>query len=195
MKNVLFSHIGDAVKILKLDEGKMLEVSGKKNSTQWGIVILLVPPVINLILAALAFPSGFGVIFSRFLFWPIFVPVISLASVIFFVSFIAQKSFGGKGDNIGFFRTMAYSSLVLWISVIPFLLSLFGIIDAMSVYNLVSIVALAWMFVVAHKMLVSYHKLNRHDVVFALIVGIVSYFVAAAIFGRIFVGRAYRLLY
>ncbi|MBD3360525.1 hypothetical protein GF366_01855 [Candidatus Peregrinibacteria bacterium] len=190
-----FLQLQDAVDILKLNKDKMLQVSKKKYATIWAVIFLLVPPLVNLILMSFSFPSGFGVIFSRFLLWPIFIPALSLAGVLFLASLIAQRSFGGKGKHVGFFRTVGYSSIILWITIIPFILSAFGLMDALGLFNFISIIAIIWIFAVIYKMLIIYHLLSQYDAVFVLVITFLGYFVLKSILGRILVGRVYRLLF
>ena len=100
------------VAVLRLDKEAMARVARDPSATIWGFVILLGPPVINLILSSFAFPSGFGVMLSRFMLWPMFVPAFSIIGVIFLMSNLAVRLFHGKGDVIGFFRTVSFSAII-----------------------------------------------------------------------------------
>lgn len=195
MKNVFVSQLEDAIAVLKLDKAKMEQISERKAATKWGIIIFVIPLVLNLIFASLNFPSGFGVIFSKFLLWPIVVPVLAVVGGIFLMSILAEKMFNAHGSHIGFFRTMSYSAIILWISVIPFLLAFLGIWDAFGLFNLVWVVAVIWILVVAYHMLLIHHKLNQKDAVVVLVAGVLGYFILKGILGRILVGTSYRLWY
>jgi hypothetical protein len=185
----------DAVSVLKLDQNKMLEVSSDKSATIWGVIILAVPPLLNLLLTSLAFPSGFGVIFSRFLLWPILVPVLAVSATIILMSVLAVKAFKGQGSYINFFRTVSYAGIALWATIIPYLLAIFGLIDPVGLYNLVWLAALAWMVVVSYHMLLKYHKVTQQDAVIIIVIGVLGFFILRSILGEILVGSSYRFWY
>lgn len=193
--NKMISQIKDAVKILKFDKAMMQDVAKRKSATKWGVVILLVPAVLNLILSAFSFPSGFGVIFSRFLLWPVFVPVMAIVGSAFLMSYVAERFYGSKGEHMGFFRTISYSSIILWLSIIPFLLAFLGVFDAFGLFNLIWVVGMVWIFAVAYHMLLSYHNLKQQDATVVLVVGVVGFFVLRGLLGRILVGGSYRMFY
>ena len=195
MKNQIISQVKDAISILKLDKVKMQEVAARNDATKWGIIILVVPTVLNVVLASLNFPSGFSVIFSRFLLWPLLVPLFAMVGSIVVMSFVAQKFFKGQGSHIGFFRTIAYSSVVLWVTVIPFILALLGFFDAFGLYNLIWVVAVIWMFVVSYQMLLIHHKLTQENAAIVIVAGIVGYFLLRYLFGELLVGSSYRIFY
>lgn len=180
------------VSVLKLDREAMSRVARDKSATLWGILILFGPPVVNLILASFTFSSGFGVMFSRVMFWPMFIPVVSIFCIIFLMSMVAVRFFGGKGDNIGFFRTVSYSAVVLWLSIVPYVLSIFGILDPMGLYNLIWLAGLIWIAVVSYHMLMEHHKLDSKDAGTVVAIGIIGYFLLRNILGRILVGNYYR---
>lgn len=183
------------VSVLKLDREAMSRVAKDRNATLWGALILFGPPVVNLILASFTFSSGFGVMFSRIMFWPMFIPVISIFCIILLMSFIAIRFFGGRGSNVGFFRTVSYSSVVLWLSIVPYVLSIFGILDPTGLYNLIWLAGVIWIAVVSYHMLMEHHKLNEKDAGTVVALGIIGYFLFRNILGRILVGSYYRLWY
>lgn len=180
------------VSVLKLDKEAMLRVAKDEKATLWGALILFGPPVINLILASFGFSSGFGVMFSRVMFWPMFIPVISIFFIIMLMSFIAIRFFNGKGDHVGFFRTVSYSSVVLWVSVIPYILSIIGVIEPMGLYNLIWLVGVIWISVVSYHMLMEHHKLDGKDAGTVVAFGIIGYFFLRNVIGNILVGDYYR---
>ncbi len=180
------------VSVLKLDKEAMLRVANDKNATLWGALILFGPPVVNLILASFTFSSGFGVMFSRVMFWPMFIPVISIFGIILLMSLIARRFFGGKGDNVGFFRTVSCSAVVLWLSIVPYILSVFGILDPVGLYNLIWLVGVIWIVVVSYYMLIEHHKLDSKDAGTVVALGIIGYFLFRNIMGSVLVGDYYR---
>lgn len=183
------------VSVLKLDKEAMLKVASDSGATKWGILILLGPPVINLILSSFAFPSGFGVMFSRIMFWPMLIPAISVVGAIFLMSEVAVRFFGGVGRSVGFFRVVSYSAVVLWVSVVPYLLALFGILDPTGLYNLIWLVGVIWIFVVSYQMLQFHHKLTSKDAGTVVAIGVLGYLLFRNILGRILVGSYYRFWY
>lgn len=187
------SEIKDAIEILKLNRAKMAEVSLRPSSTMWGIIIIAVPAVINWILSSLTYESGFmSSFFGKFVFGSVFIPILSVVAVIFALSFIAQNFFKGKGNHIGFFRILAYASIALWVTVIPYLLMALGIY-AGDLYSLVSLAAAIWVFVVGYFALMDHHKLSQQDAAIALVIGVVAYLLIESILGRIIIGSYYRL--
>jgi hypothetical protein len=111
------------------------------------------------------------------------------------MEFIADKSFGGHADRVGFFRVLSYCSFVLWISIIPYFLVFFMDIEPLGLFNLLSFVTLGWMIAVAYKMLISYYKLESRDVFVVIVVGIFTCFILRALLGFLLVGKMYRLFY
>jgi hypothetical protein len=189
------NYFKNLVSVLKLEKEAMERISQDKSATIWGIVILAVPAVINLILASFTFPSGFGVMFSRFMLWPMFIPVLSVFAVIFLMSFVALKFFKGHGSVIGFFRTVSNAGIVLWISIIPFLMAFFGILDPIGLYNLIWVVGTIWILAVSYQMLQIHHKISQQDAVYVILIAVVGYFIIRNILGGLLVGSAYRFWY
>lgn len=196
MKSSLLAELRDAVSVIKLDKAKMLEVSLREKATVYGFAFLFVPSVLNLVLGALSFPSGFGAIFTSFLFWPMMIPPIALASVIFLMSLIAEKLFNGAGKPWPFFRTVSYTALILFISVIPFVLSVFGLLHPFGLYNFIWLAQLVSMFLVSYHFLKIHHKLQEKDVVVVLVVGVIGFFLIRGLLGSLLMGSgAYGFFY
>ena len=183
------------ISVLKLDKEAMIRVSEDKEATKWGVLAFSIPAVVNLTLASFTFPSGFGVIFSRFMLWPMLIPVISVVLAVFLMSFVALKWFGGKGNHIGFFRVAAYGSSVLWVSIVPFVLGLLGILDPIGLYNLIWLLGAIWILVVCYQMLLMHHKLNDKDALIVVVIGVFGNLLFKNILGGVLVGNSYRLWY
>jgi len=194
-KSRLRSVFNDAIDILKLDTSKMHKVAAKKDATLYGTIILVAPVIFNVLLAGFSFPSGFGVIFSHFMFWPMLIPLIAIIVVIFGTSFVAEKMYKAKGSYIGFYRVVAYSSLVVWLSVAFFVLAIVLPIDPVGFLNLTWLVSVGWMLVVAYKMLQIHHKLKDNELVVVIAISIIGYFVVRGILGRVLMGDIYRFFY
>ncbi len=188
----LVAELKDAVDILKMDKVKMATIANKKSATKWGIVILAVPFVVNLVLSLLVYPSGFRAIFSKFLFWPVAIPMLSLVGSIFAISLVAEKFFKGKGSHMGFFRVAAYASLASWLSILPFLLGLLGSIGGAGLASLLSLAVSIWILFVMFNALMVLHKLNQQDATLSLVGGIIAYLIVQALLGAMLVGGSYR---
>lgn len=182
-----------AISVLKLNDTSIKAVASDKEATVFGVGFLVVPPVVSLILGAFIFPSGFGAIFSRFLSWSILIPPLSFVGSIFVMVLLVQKYFRLKMEFLPFFRVVGYAGFVSWLTILPFLLGVIGLVDAFSLLNLVWTVCLAWLFLVSFTYLERNSALNRQNMGITLIVGVLSYLVINAILGDFFVGNAYRI--
>lgn len=183
----------DSIPVLQLEKNAMLSIAMDKNHTLAACGVFVGPHLVNLFLAALTFGNGFSsAIFSRFLFWPMLIPVIALFGSIIFMSFVAKKWYSGRGSNAGFFRVIGYSSVLLWVSIFPFFVAAFGVIDPSGVFNLLWFIAYLWMFVVSYKLLHFYHKLNKADSVVIVLMGMVAYVVFQLVLGHFLVGSSYK---
>lgn len=191
----MIKEIKDGIAILQLNKPVMAAVAARPSAKKWGFVILAVPPVVNLILSSMLFPSGFGAIFSRFLFWPMIIPTLSLVGAIFAMSYGAEKFFKTGHNHWAFFRVLAYSSIFLWLTIVPFLFGLLGILDPSGLYNLVSLVGVIWVFVVAYHLFLEWGKLSKQNAAIIVVGGFIAYLIFQLILGRILVGKYYRIFY
>ncbi|MBI4975726.1 YIP1 family protein [Candidatus Peregrinibacteria bacterium] len=186
--------VKDSFKILKFDVHTMTIVSERKSATMYGGLFLGVPVVLNLILVSLNFPQGLGAMFSRFLFWPMIIPPLSLLGCMFVIGFLAKKSFSGAGNTEGVFRILSYCSAVAWFSIPVFVIAFLNILDPFKVLNMIWLVMLVWLFVVAYNMLIGYQKLKKEDAIVAMLVGIIAYLILQWFFGNVFMGGMYRFI-
>lgn len=187
--------IKDAIAIVKLDEDVMLSVAKRKHASWFGVVLFVIPMVLNLIFFSMGFPSGFGAIFQSFLLWSMVVPVVALLGTIFLISEVARRMYKGKGDTPGFFGVVSYVGIVYWLSLIPSLLSGLGILSIGGLHNLVWLTTLILVFAVSFKMLVRHHRLKQEEVVVVLLIGGAGYFIFQYLLGRVLVGRSYRFFF
>ncbi|MFA7685264.1 MAG: YIP1 family protein [Candidatus Gracilibacteria bacterium] len=178
-----------AISVLKLDKVKMAEVAKNKEATFLGIGFLAVPAIINVILTALTFPSGFGSIFSRFLLWPIVIPVLSTVATTFLVSLVAEKAFKGNKDHVGFFRIVSYASVVLWVTILAYLLRLIGL----ELVFLASLVAGLYLLYVIYNILMEHHKLTKEHAIYTIIAAFFISILVSSILGNVLVGSGYRM--
>lgn len=192
LKSYVMSEIKDALAVLKFDKVKMAHVAGKSEATRNGIIILVVPVIFNIIFGSLSFPTGFSAIFTRFLIWPLLIPVLAFAGMVFGVSFVARKYFHGVGHDIGFFRVLSYASIISWVSIPVALLSIVGIFDIFNLLSLINLAVVVMVFAVGYHMLLDYHKVHKDDAVKVIVIGIIGYFVLQYILGKILVGDVYR---
>lgn len=194
--NQIIGELKDAIAVLRLKESAIHSVYEKKSATKWGIIILAVPVVVNLILSSLLFPSGFSAIFSRFLFWPTLIPFLVLAASFFVISMVAEKIFKVTNANhTGFFRVLAYASLVLWVTMAPFLLGIIGLDLGIGFFNLIWLAGFIWILAVAYNVLIKDYKMQQNDVFICLASGVVAYFIFKLILGKILVGNYYRFFF
>jgi hypothetical protein len=187
------SEIKDAIQLLKLNKSKISSIAGNKSATVFGVIFLVIPPVLNIIFSSLSFSSGFGSIFSRYLLWPIFIPALSYAGTSFLMSLVAEKVFHGGKDHVGFFRIMAYASVAMGVTVVPFLFMLLGIMDAYGLFRLLYIIAGAWVLYVAFHVLMEHSKLTKENAIFTVVAGIVISIIIESILASLLVGVGYRL--
>lgn len=191
----MINEIKDGVKILKFDKPTMAAVAARNSAKKWGFIMLAVPPVLNLLLSSMLFPSGFGSIASRFIFWPMVIPSLAIVGAIFAMSYAAERMFESKHGHWAFFKVLAYSSVFLWLSAIPFLLALTGLIEPTGLFDLVWTVGVVWMFAVAYHLFLEWGKLSQQNAVIVLVVGVMAYMVFQFILGRILIGSYYRMMY
>ena len=83
----------------------------------------------------------------------------------------------------------------MWAGVIPFVLSLLGVVDVYSIFNLVNMIAGIWMLIVTYQVLIGYYKLNQQNAIITMVLGVVGAAIIQSILGRILIGKFYRLMY
>lgn len=181
-----------AVSVCKGNVIGFSHVYGKKEDFVWAFWFLFVPPVVNLLLTGFAFPSDFFKIFySRYLFWPIFVPVLALILSVFAVAYFLKKVLHKHVDFKAFFAVFGYASLSLWITMIAFVLMVVGLVDDYKVFELAFFAGALYMLYIMYRFLKEHFKLNREEVVFCILVAIIADAFAGSLLGRIFIGSFY----
>lgn len=191
----MMKELQDGIEILKFKNPVIAEVASRPSAKKWGIIILAVPPIVNLILSSMLFPSGFGSLFSRFLFWPMVIPTLSLVAAIFVMSFGAERLFQSKHDHWAFFKVLSYASVFLWLSIVPFVLALTGLIDPSNLSDLVWLVGLIWIFAVAYHLFLDWGKLSQQNAIIVLVLGFVAFSLVQSILGKVLVGGYYRMMF
>lgn len=184
-----------AVDTAKMKMHVLESVAKSSESTKWGLIFFGVPVFVNLFLATVTFPSGFSAIFSRFLIWPLMIPVLSISISVFAVGYIAKRFFEAKGEIIWLFRLVSYVSIVLWLTMVFFFIGVLGIFDSFGPYSLIWIVNLVLIFNASEKAFVSLFGLNKKDSLILAVLIVVGFFVFKAILGNILVGGSYRMVY
>ena len=182
----------DAISVLKLDMSKIGSIYDGHEEKFFPVFFLVVPPVLNLIFAMISF-SSMGAIFSRFVLWPIVIPFLSVVASAFIVSVVLNKWLKISVKYLGVFRVVCYSSVILWVSTIVFLLDTVGILHASNLFNLVFNIGVVWMVVVVYKFLFDYLKIAQNNAYIVLAVYIVGYLLSQKILGTLFVGSYYRI--
>ena len=191
MKKDFVSQLKRAVSIVKLDEKAMSEVSADTSALKWGLIFLLAPAVLNWLIISFQASSYFGGMFSRFFFWPLFLPPLTMAITFYLMSLVAERFFHGKKDHLTFVRPILYASMPLVLTVVLFALSMLGIFKSAFVFELWSIVwwiTIVLMFVVAYKMLKNYHHLHKDDHITVMVIGVLGYFLIGKVLSSLFVG-------
>lgn len=191
----MIDEIKDGIKILKFDKPMMAAVANRPSAKKWGFIILAVPPILNLLLSSMLFPSGFSSLFTRFAFWPMIIPSIAMVGAIFAMSYAGERMFDSKHGHWAFFKVLAYSSVFLWLSAAPFILALTGLVNPSGLFDLIWLVGIVWMFAVAYHLFLEWGKLSQQNAVITVIIGVVCYAVFQFILGRILIGDYYRMFY
>lgn len=191
----MVNELRNAWEIVLLKRSRFSEVYNSGEKFLPALLILFLPPVLNLFLSSLMFPSGFGVIFSAVVFWPMIIPTFSLVACIFILFLVVDKWLAIELKWLGIFKLLAYASLPLWLSPVPFLLELLGVSSISVLFGAIWHFAVAWVFVVAYYFLRYQLKLSDRDLAISMVVTVLSYFVAQSILGRLLVGTYYRLFY
>lgn len=195
MKKTFSAQFAKALDVVQMKVHSFSEVAKSEESTKWGIVFFALPVLVNLILAAVTFPSGFSAIFSRFLIWPLAIPVLALSGSVIGVAYVAKKYFNAKGEMIWLFRVASHVSIVLWLTMILFLLGVLGIFDSFGLYNLVWVVNLVLVLTAAEKTFVSLYGVSKKDALILTVGVLIGYFILKSLLGSILVGSSYRMLY
>ncbi|MCK9186669.1 YIP1 family protein [Candidatus Gracilibacteria bacterium] len=191
-KNYVISEAKDALAVLKFDKAKMAQIAAKPDATRNGIIILVVPAILNVFFASIGLPSGFSAIFSKLTTWPFLIPVLSFVGMAFGISFVARKYFHGVGHDIGFFRVLSYASIVSWVAIPVALLSMIGMVNLFDLFILINLAVVVLVAAVSYHLLLDYHKVKKDDAIKIIVIGVVGYFVIQWILGKIFVGNVYR---
>jgi len=189
-KKLFLKAINDGIAVLKLDKAKMASLAGDSSATKVGIAILVAPFVINCIFSAIL-AGGFFFLYFRIL---LVSTAVSFGSI-FLLGIIAQKIFHAKGDLMGFFRIVSHAGILLLLTVIPFLLGLFGSFNVFNLSGLISLGASIWVLVVVYNVLIHYFKLTAQNAVLSIIISVVIIVIAQSILGRVLVGPFYGFVY
>lgn len=179
--------------MLKRDAYCIKQVAEDAKLLKPAIVIFALPNVLNLLLGALIFPSGFGAIFSRFLTWSIFIPPLAFLGGLFVGFLFLTQYYKVKVAFEAIFRVMGIASVIVFLTVIPYILAVFGLIDPFDLFGLFWLVSGVWMMLVLHAYLKSLHGLDKNKVLIAIAVTVVSFFLFNRILGNLFIGSVYNM--
>lgn len=192
LKEIL-GELKTAMAVLRLETSAFAHVYEKRSAMKWGVLILIFPQIVKLILSVFIFPSGFSAIFSRFLFWPVVIPVAVLSLVFLVMSLVAERGLNGHANHKGFFKVLAYASIVFWITLVPTILDVLGFGLGNGFYNLLWFAAFVYVMVIAYNLLVKEYKLGPQGAVICIASGVVTYFLVHLFLGQILVGSYYRI--
>lgn len=193
--NHFVANLSDALRLIRFDRVAAVSVASRAVATKFGVFFLTLPVVVNLLLSSFLFPSGFSAIFSRFLLWPLVIPVLALVAMVFAIVFVAEKFFGSHAGYLEMFRVASYAAVFAWLGILPFFLDVIGISIGYGVFNLLWFVAVALVLAVVYFYLVQNTGLKKENAVVCLVAGVVVYFVAQLLLGEVLVGASYRILY
>ncbi|MBI4234790.1 hypothetical protein HY604_00655 [Candidatus Peregrinibacteria bacterium] len=183
-----------AKSVLSLDRTVINAVSADDKLSRPAICIYLLPHVVNLLLGALIFPSGFGAIFNRFLTWSIFIPPLAMFGSIFLVFLLLTQYFKVKMRFEGIFRVVAFASIVIFSTMVPYILAVFGLLDPFFLFGFFWLISGLWMLFVLNTYLKSLHGLDQNKVLIAIACAILTFWLLNRIFGNLFIGVSYNFL-
>mgnify|MGYP007063516999 CR=1 FL=1 len=191
----LLKELKEALKLIQFDKDVISSVVGRKSATSYGFLIIFLAPILSVFISAFSYPSGIGAMFSKFLFWPLMIPFMSLAIVYFLQSFYLKKLFKVNINYLGLFRVLSYVSIVFWLIIIFFVLNLVDFTLGDNFFNLLFYFAFFVVFFFNYRFLDLVFKLKKRDLYTVILLTIFSYFIVNLIFGNLLVGDSYRLFY
>jgi len=189
-KKLFVKAFNDGVAVLKLDKVKIASLADDRTATKAGVVILALPFVINCILSGVL-AGGFFFLYFRIL---LVSTIVSFGSI-FILGFVAKQLFHAKGDLMGFFRVISHAGILLLLTVIPFLLGLFGSFNVFNLSGLISLGASIWVLVVTYNVLLQHFKLTAQNAVLVIIISVIAIVIVQSLLGRILVGPFYGFVY
>lgn len=188
----MINEIKDGIEILKLNKPIMAAVAGRTSAKKWGFIILAAPCVLNLILSSMLSPSAFGSIFTANLFWPLIIPSLALLGSIFAMSYGAEKFFQSSHNHWAFFKVLSYSSVFLFLTVVPFLLSLIGFLrNPYPLFGLATLAGSVWVLVVAYHLFLEWGKISKQNTLIIVVIGFFALLFLDRILGSSLVGSYY----
>lgn len=192
----MIKELQDGIEILKFKKPVIAAVAARASAKKWGFVILALPPLVNLIISSMLSASPFGSMFNTYLLWPLFVPALALVGSIFAMSFGAEKFFQSHHNHWAFFKVLSYASISLFLTVVPFLLSLFRLLaNPYPLFGLFSLIGVAWVLVVAYHLFLDWGKLTKQDTVVVVVIGFFVLLILDNLLGTRLVGASYQGLW
>lgn len=150
-----------ALSILQLKEDVIKEVSEKPEYLTFSILIVAI--------------AGLASSIGSFKFIPGIITGPIVAVIGFFIGvgilWIIAKIFGGKGDYLSYFKPLAMSDIIQWVTVIPFIGFFLGAIASI------------WMVIVAIKVTQIVHELDLPKAVLVVLIPIGVVFFLFLLFG------------
>jgi len=191
----LLKELKEALKLIQFDKEVISSIVGRKSATSYGFLILFAIPFISIFIVALNYSSGIGAMFSRFRFWPLMIPFISLSIVYFLESFYLKKLFKIKINYLGLFRVLSHASLVFAVIILFFVLNLFEFRLGDNFLNILFYSAFTFVFVFNYRFLDLVFNLKQKDLYTVIFLSVFSYFIVNLILGDLLVGSSYRLFF
>ncbi|MBI2634787.1 hypothetical protein HYW82_03925 [Candidatus Peregrinibacteria bacterium] len=195
---VFVREIRKAVAVLRLDRAAIDSVWNENGrSVLWmAIFILMFPAVVNVLVLSMGYSGGLGVLFSKYVFWPLMIPAISLGGSFLVAAVAAVRIFKVGGmDYRRFFTVLAYASIFIWATILWFLLEFFGLSLGRGLFNILWFAGFVWILIVASRLLMWRFGLGQRPVLICLGIAFLAYILINTVLGSVLVGGGYRVIY
>jgi len=178
----------ESFKVIKLDKKAILRLANDANALPYALLILVLPPVFNFFLAALAFRKFE---FTAFLVLLVFVLLNLL--MILIMTYLAQTIFRGKlaFSYRAFFQTAAFANVLSWILLVPFTLLLLGL-PLEGLFQFMIFIVGVWTFVIFYNLLKILHELKPLKAFFVVLIAVLMVAAMQNFFMDIFLGEEYK---
>ena len=191
----MLKEIHNALKLIKFDKEVISSVVGDESTTKYGFLILFVTPFLSVFFAALKYSSGLGSLFSKYLFWPLMIPFVSLTFVFFLEAFFLRKIYKVKIKYLPLFRVLSYASIVFILMVVFFILSLFGLNLGDNFLNFLFFSAFFFLLNLNYRFISLVYSLKKSSILVVLCFSVFAYLFVNYFLGIFLVGSSYNILF
>lgn len=183
-----------ALEVVKMNKLAIASVYEKKGSFKWEALFFFAALAVNIVLSSMLFPSGFGAIFSRYSFWPLVIPYLSLFGSVYLLCLGIEKFLGKKVDQKAVLRVLAYTSVVLWTTVIPFVFAVIGLSALSNLHFALWNLAVFFIFFQLYRLLLEKVHLKNNEALIAVISCFFAAILIQKLLGAILVGPYYKFM-